>query len=233
MNTDPKLLIETLSRFATTLAGDYEVTDVLHDLTDRVTEVMQLSGAGVSLMDGERMHFVTVHNDDIIALERVQEGLQAGPCMDAARQGEVVAVSNLRTDLRRWPAYCSKALGLGVVAVAGIPLRSHNVRGALNLYDCAARPWHPEDLEIARVLADMAAGYVVHASRLNEQRHVNEQLCRALESRIIIEQAKGIVAADHGVSVDQAFKVLRKHANDRNASLRHTADAVVRLGLRP
>ena len=142
-------------------------------------------------------------------------------------------MSDLRTEAGRWPAYCAKALELGVVAVAGIPLRGAHVKGSLNLYDRAPRLWHLDDLDVACVLADMAAGYVVHASKLNEQRCVNEQLRRALESRIIIEQAKGIVAAHRDLSVDQAFKVLRKHANDHNASLRHTAEAVVRLGLRP
>jgi AmiR/NasT family two-component response regulator len=86
---------------------------------------------------------------------------------------------------------------------------------------------------VARVFADIGASYVRTASALLEQRRTSEQLQAALDSRVIIEQAKGIVAAQRGISVDQAFAVLRKHANDRNLQLRLVAEAVVKLGLRP
>jgi AmiR/NasT family two-component response regulator len=83
------------------------------------------------------------------------------------------------------------------------------------------------------VLADIATGYVVHASELNRTRRINEQLQAALESRVLIEQAKGLLAGERSITLDQAFAILRAHARSRNASLQSVAQAVVELGLRP
>ena len=95
------------------------------------------------------------------------------------------------------------------------------------------RDWTADDLDAARILADMATSYVINASELDRQRRVNEQLKEALASRIVIEQAKGALAAERGISVDEAFEVLRRHARSHSMNLRKVADAVVTLGLRP
>lgn len=105
--------------------------------------------------------------------------------------------------------------------------------GALNVYDDHVRKWSETDIESGRVLANMATGYILHASRLGEADRLNEQLQNALDSRIVIEQAKGILAGEHGVSVDDGFEILRQHARSNRASLRDVADAVVKIGLRP
>jgi transcriptional regulator with GAF, ATPase, and Fis domain len=231
---DEKLLSAALSEFARTLVKRFAISDVLDDLAQRVTLVLGIAGAGVSLREGDRLRFVTAVDERTTNLERIQEREQAGPCIDAWRSGEVVTVADLRATAGAWRAYGQAARAAGIVAVAGVPMSvERTVIGALDLYDARVNEWDRDDLAAARVLADMATSYVVNASELDRQRRTTEQLQEALDSRIVIEQAKGIIAAERGVSVDEAFEVLRRHARSRNTHLRAVADAVVNLGLRP
>lgn len=228
------VVMATLAGFARTLAHGYEITDVLHDLTDRIRTVLGISGAGVTLVRGDRVSFVTSDSAVMADLEQVQEEHQEGPCVDSVRSGEVVSVADLTGSAERWPAYAERAAALGIRAIAGIPMRLNgSTIGAVDLYDSVPHQWSDRELATARVFSDIATSYVINASQLDQQRRTAEQLQQALDSRVIIEQAKGIIAAHHQISVDEAFKVLRKHANDHHASLRATAEAVVNLGLRP
>jgi len=231
---DQRLLMRALSEFAHTLAQGFAVSDVLHDLAEQVTAVLGVDGASVSVQDGDRLQFVTALDERATALEGVQDAAQAGPCVDAWRSGDVVAVADLRQGPHRWDEYEQAAREAGVAAIASIPMRcdGHSI-GTLDLYSTSPREWSDDDLESARILADMATSYVVHASALNRERRLNEQLREALESRIVIEQAKGVLAAERGISVDAAFEVLRRHARSHSATLRSVAEAVVSLGLRP
>jgi hypothetical protein len=226
-------LTGALIGFARTLTAGYDISDVLHDLAGRVSGVLAIAGAGVSLRQDDVLRFVTADTEAIATLEREQEQEQDGPCMDALRSGEPVAVPDLTEQGARWPHYTALAVRLGIVAVAAIPMRNAARIGVLDLYDTHTHDWSQGELATARVFTDIATAYVLHASELTRERRTVEQLQRALESRVVIEQAKGIVAADRGITVDQAFALLRKHANDRNATLRAVAEAVVNLGLRP
>jgi GAF domain-containing protein len=228
------LLVGALSDFARTLVRRFDISDVLYELTTRVTTVLELTSAGVSLVLDGRLRFVTALDETTASLERVQEEEQAGPCIEAYRSGEPVLVSKLKEVDDRWPAFARQARKIGFEAVAGIPMRLDGESlGAVDLYHTDARDWSSDDVRVARVLADMATSYVVNASELERQQRTAEQLQLALESRVIIEQAKGILAAERRVSVDQAFELLRRHARSHNADLRTTAEAVVHLGLRP
>ena len=230
---DQRLLIQTLSEFAETLVKGFAISDVLHSLAERVSAVLRVDGAGVSLQHAGQLRFVTALDERSTALERAQENSQAGPCVEAWRSGKAVTVTDLRRASHGWVAYEKVARLAGVVAVAGVPLRlnSHHI-GSLNLYSSTAREWQGDDLAAARVLADVATSYVINASRLEREQRVSEQLREALDSRIVIEQAKGILAAEHGITVDRAFELMRQRARSRNATLRAVAQAVVDLGLR-
>lgn len=231
---DQKLLAQALSEFARTLTRGFAISDVLNDLAGRVTAVLGIDGAGVSVQDSGRLHFVTALDERYAALERAQEAGQAGPCVDAWCSGQPVIVADLRETSYGWNGYAQAAREAGIVALASIPMRRDGQSiGALDLYSTTRREWSADDLRAARILADMATSYVVNASELNRQRRINEQLKEALDSRIVIEQAKGALAAERGISVDEAFEVLRRHARSHSANLRKVADAVVRLGLRP
>jgi GAF domain-containing protein len=227
-------LLAVLIRFSRTLAGRYDVSDVLYELSDAVAQVLDAAGAGVCLGDDHgRLRFATATNDTITQLETLQQDSQQGPCHIAYTTNEAVLVRDL-TESTEWPKLADAALRAGLVSVAGIPMMfDGRAVGSLDIYDDHVRDWTDQDTAAARVLADIATGYLVHASELDQARRVNEQLEAALRSRMIIEQAKGVLAGERNITVDQAFAVLRKHARSRNAPIHAIAKAVVELGLRP
>lgn len=133
-----------------------------------------------------------------------------------------------------WPEYSAVARGAGMHSVIGIPMVFNEAPfGALNVYDVDVRQWEGEEMAVAKVLADIATGYVAHSSDLDQARRVNEQLTVALESRVVIEQAKGILAGQRGIGLDEAFDLLRRHARNNHVTLREVAQAVVELRLSP
>jgi len=230
---DQELLVRALSDFARTLAGEFAVSDVLHDLAERVTEVLGVPGAGVSLAGGGRVRFVAAIDEMAAAIERVQEETQEGPGVDAYRAGKLVLVADLCDAPGRWPAFAARARELGIVAVAGIPMHwNRTPLGTLDMYATARRDWSAAEVDMAQVLANMATCYIAHASELERSRRTVEQLQEALESRIVIEQAKGMLAAERGISVNEAFELIRGHARSHSASLRAVGEGIVNLGLR-
>ena len=229
---DQSLFLHTLSRFAVVLPARYDLETALSELTESVTAVLGLSGSGVTMAEDGRLRFVPAVSQASGELERNQEDKQAGPCRDAYDTGEVVRVSDVRQESARWPEFSAAASRLSVAGVAGIPMRlADEIIGALNLYSPEPREWADEDIAVAGVLADVATSYVVNASKLRQQEQLSEQLQKALESRIIIEQAKGITATQHSVTIDQAYQRMRRHARNNNASLRVVAEAIVAVGL--
>ncbi|GAB3763517.1 GAF domain-containing protein [Nocardioides ginsengisegetis] len=230
---DRRMFLQALSDFAHALIAPYDVEVVLGELTGHVTAVLGLAGSGVSLVQDGQLHFANAVNPAAIDLEQAQHDHRTGPCLDAIRTGEVVAIADL-TDLgERWPEYVAVARRHGVSSVAGIPLTLVDATvGALDLYSHEPREWSAEELLTARVFADMATAYLVNASKLDQQRQLTEQLQRALDQRVVIEQAKGITAHAHGTGVDTAFALIRRHARDHNASVRVVAEAIVHAGLR-
>jgi GAF domain-containing protein len=229
---DQPLFLQTLSRFAVVLPARYDLEAALTELTESLTAVMGLSGAGVTMAEHGLLRFVTAVSEASGDLERNQEQEQAGPCRDAFDTGEVVRVTDVRQESERWPEFAATASRLGVAGVAGIPMRlADEIIGALNLYSTEPRQWSDEDIAVAGVLADVATSYVVNASKLRQQEQLGEQLQQALESRVVIEQAKGITAEQNTITVDHAYQLMRRHARNNNASLRVVAEAIVAVGL--
>lgn len=230
---EDRLLVEALSGFVRTLVRPYDVEAVLAELNERVTALLDLAGSGVSLLDGDSLEFVTARTPAAAEVEQVQQEHQQGPCVEAARGGVVVVSSDLSRESSRWPQVAAVAARHGILAVAGIPLTlGDETVGVLNLYAAQPREWSAEDLAVAGVLADMATTYLINASTLHQRDRLNDQLKQALESRVLIEQAKGITANDRGIDVDAAFQLLRRHARNHNTSLRKVCEAVVTSGLR-
>ena len=231
---DLELLTDAVSEFARTLARGSAISKVLNDLTERITAVLGVAGAGVSILESAGLRFAAASDECSVGLERAQEAGQAGPGVDACRTGKIVAVAGLPGTSRGWSAYQQAARDAGIVAVASVPMRHDGESiGTVDLYSASRRDWSADDLRAAGILADMATGYLVQAWELDRQCRVNQQLREALDSRIVIEQAKGVLAAERRISVDEAFEVLRRHARSHAVSLRSVAEAVVGLGLRP
>ena len=229
---DQSLLLQTLSRFAQALPLAYDLEAMLSDLTDSVVAVLGLTGSGVTLAENDRLVFVSAAGEGLAELEATQEEFQAGPCVDAFTTGEVVTVADLAQVGDRWPEYVEVARRLGIRSVAGIPMKlADQSFGALNLYAENPQTWNEHDLHAAHVLADVATSYLVNGSKVRQLEQLTEQLQYALGSRVIIEQAKGVVATRDGVSVDEAFHRIRRHARSHNANVRTVAEAIVNLDL--
>jgi GAF domain-containing protein len=231
---DQLRLLRTLSEFTADLVSDYDMEDMLERLAERVTDVLGLAGSGVSLEVDGRVTFVSAVTGQVARLERLQESLQRGPCVESCYSGRIVAVGDVREAGERWGDYAQVALALGILAVAGIPMRLKGKGiGALNLYAGEVRDWQAEDLAAAQALADMATAYLANASRLQQQADLSDQLSRALSSRVVVEQAKGVLAEALGVGVDEAFQRIRSYSRDHNTPLHTVAGMVVEEALRP
>jgi GAF domain-containing protein len=227
---DPDVLLDSLERFAATLTGGYGIGDVLHNLTEEMAEALGLTGAGVTLVHDGRQRFVTAAVDAIATLERVQESSQEGPCIDAVASGGPVAVPDIAAGDadQHWPDYVVAAKSAGIQAVAGIPMLADGLAiGAVNLYDEERRDWSSEDLRVAAVFATIATGYLSHASAARQHQRTAEQLQQALDTRLVIEQAKGLLAARRDTTVDDAFQTLRTYARDHRARIHDVSRAVV------
>lgn len=213
---------------AALVAGDYDVAEVLYQLSDECVGVLGLAGAGVSLRnaDGE-LEFVTATDGRASRMESAQVRIGDGPCFHAFRTGCVVAVPDLHED-DRWPDHGEIARAVGYRGVAGVPMPVGRAPiGALNLYDSEGRCWTADELDVAALLANMAAGYVLMARSLADSRTLTQQLQHALDSRVVVEQAKGMLAAQLTVDVNEAFERLRRHARRNRLRVRDVAREVV------
>lgn len=235
MVIDEDHLKQTLASVAESLAQARAVTDVLHDLVDDASRIFDICGAAIAMADEQnRLRSVTALSETIATLEAIEERTGQGPCHEVHELGTAVRVSDLREHADRWPDLAAAAEQTGVVAAAGVPLHVDGAElGVLTLYDTRVRQWNDRQLEVAQLLADTTAGYIVYASAYRQATAVVDQLRHALESRVLIEQAKGMLAAERGISPDRAFEVLRGHSRSHNASVHAVAAAVVNLGFRP
>ena len=225
--------VRVLLSFVSAMSRTYDLTDMYYELCEKATEVLGVTGAGVAVADESgKLRFVTGTSDQIVQMEKVQEENQEGPCMTAFQQQRPVMIEDIQ-EVEQWLGYKAAARQLHVRSVMGFPLSFDSKRlGALNIYHQEPRSWTEKDVRICSALAEMATAYLVRASELQQVRQVNQQLQNALESRIVIEQAKGLLAGERGVDLDKAFEILRAHARHNSILLKDVATAVVKMGLR-
>lgn len=225
---DPHLYVRTLSEFTGLLLSHYEVHSALGALTDRISDVFHLAGSGVSLARDGRLEFETAFGSTVAEVERTQERTQVGPCVTALHTGETVTVTDLTREQDRWPEFTAAAARAGISAAASLPMRlEEHIVGALNLYSRGTRDWPEEDMAAAQVMADMATAFLINADRDRKQTELNRQLQIALDRRVIIEQAKGVIATNHQITPAAAFERLRNYSRSHNVSVRDLAEAVV------
>lgn len=229
---DQKAFVSILSQFAAVLIDPYDVTKALNELVGSVTELLGLISAGVTLNIDGQLQFAAASSAVIVELEQLQEQTQTGPCRDAFDNNLIVTVADVRERGDRWPEYAARARQIGVAAVAALPMHlgSESI-GALDLYSDMPRQWSDDDLAAAAVLANIATGYMVNSSLLRQREALAEQLETALRTRLVIEQAKGMIAAQRRVSIERAFELIRAHARNNNVKLAAVARAIVELRL--
>jgi transcriptional regulator with GAF, ATPase, and Fis domain len=228
---DAELLSATFVDLADTLVADFDVIDFLHMLTDRSVTLLGASAAGVVLADprGEpRLAAASSEAAGLIELFQLQN--DQGPCLDCFRTGQPVAVADLTGPDQRWPRFAAAASEAGFRAVEALPMRLRDqVIGALNLFGAAPGSLGAGDLRIGQALADVATIGLLQERSVRRAEVAAEQLQGALNSRVIIEQAKGTLAERLSVNMDEAFRLLRNSARDSNQRLtdvaRHLIDS--------
>jgi hypothetical protein len=226
---DGELLSETFVELTDTMVAGFDVIDFLHVLTDRSVQLLDVSAAGLLLADprGE-LRVVAASSEAARLLELFQLQNDQGPCLDCFRSGQPVHAANLDAAARRWPKFAPAARQAGFAAVQALPMRLREQGiGALNLFRAAPGAFAPADVRIGQALADVATISLLHDRSMRHTDAVNEQLQTALNSRVVIEQAKGKLAERLGLDMDHAFNIMRNFARARNLRLSDLAQAFV------
>lgn len=228
-------VVRSLVEMADTLVDDYDVVDLLTGLTDRCVSLLAVSAAGVMLASPSGgLSLIASSSEAMRLLELFELQAQEGPCLDAFRSGERVGQVDLRAGSGRWPLFSTAAVRAGFQSAVALPLRLRDVTlGALNLLSATRSPIAEADLIVARAFADLAALSILQHRASTEAHRLNEQLSAALTSRIVIEQAKGVIAERAGIDLAEAFARLRAYARKTNQRLTHVAHAAVDGTLEP
>ena len=222
---DADLLSDTFVELADTMVADFDVIDFLHLLTDRSVALLSASAAGVMLADprGE-LRVAASSNEAAGLLELFQIQNDQGPCLDCFRTGQPVTATDLAAPGQQWPRFAAAATQAGFRTVEALPMRLRDqVIGALNLFRADPGPFDPAELRLGQALADVATIGLLHERNVRRSDTVAEQLQGALNSRVVIEQAKGKLAERLSMDMDQAFTVLRDYARNSNQRLTDVA----------
>jgi GAF domain-containing protein len=222
-------VVRSLVEMADTLVDDYDVIDLLTGLADRCVSLLGVSAAGVMLASpAGSLELAASSSEAMRLLELFELQEQEGPCLDAFRTGGVVGHENLDAGTSRWPVFSAAARAAGFRSALAMPLRLREVTlGALNLFSVNRTPMDPADVIVARAFADLATLSIVQHRASAEAQRLTDQLSAALTSRVVIEQAKGVLAERAGIDLAEAFTRLRAYARTSNLRLTDVAHAAV------
>ncbi|HVM19591.1 MAG TPA: GAF and ANTAR domain-containing protein [Egibacteraceae bacterium] len=225
---DYDLLSRELAALAAGLGPESDLHEGLHQLSLTATEAMDLGGAGVTLqIPGAPTSYLAAADQRTLYVERKQDQLQQGACIDAIEASQFVAVDDLTVDAP-WPEFTPVVLEAGFRAIAGVPITFQGLNiGAVNLYSVGTRMWTTQDRHAGHLIANMAAGYLINHELLRTAQTLAAQLQHALDSRVIIEQAKGILAERHKVRPDDAFEAIRAFARRNRLKIHELATQIV------
>jgi GAF domain-containing protein len=219
---------EVFVELVDTLVTDLDVVDFMTVLAHRSVELLEADEAGVMLADDRGvLRSVAASHEGVRLLELFELQNDEGPCLDCFHSGEPIA-NQMLTEGDQWQHFSVRALGAGFQLVHALPMRMRGrVIGALNVFATDPTPLGPEQLAVAQALADVATVGLLQERTLREARVLNEQLQATLTSRIVVEQAKGMLAERLGVDMDDAFERLRSHAGAHGTKLGDVARAVL------
>jgi GAF domain-containing protein len=223
------ILARTLVELADTLVADFDVVELLTLLADRCVDVLDVGAAGLMLVAPEGdLRVMASSSEAMRLLELFELQAQEGPCLDCFRTGQPVVNQDLASANGRWPRFSAEALAAGYHSVHALPMRLRGtILGSLNLFHLKAGEMRQADIDAAQALADVATIAILQHRAEREAQVVNEQLNLALNSRVVIEQAKGMVGERNGVSMEDAFSSLRNHARSHNLRLVDVAHGVI------
>ncbi len=214
---------------ADTLIADYDVVDLLHSLVTECTAIVDVRAGGLMLADGAgRLQLIASTSESANLVEVMQLAAGAGPCVECFHTGTVVSVPDIVATGEQWPAFRDAALQEGFLAVHAVPLRLRgDTIGTMNLFGSTTGVLSSRDASAAQALADVATIGILQERVASQAHVVTEQLQRALDSRVVIEQAKGAVSQANGTNMDESFALLRRYARDHNVTLRSLSEGIV------
>ncbi len=223
------ILARTLVELADTLVADFDVVEVLTLLTDRCVEILDVDAAGLMLLAPEGdLRVMASSSEAMRVLELFELQSEEGPCLDCFNTGFQVSAGNLAAAADRWPRFACAAIEGGFHAVNALPMRLRGtVIGALNMFQNTTGEISQADSDAAQALADIATITILQHRASVEARGLNIQLNLALNSRVLIEQAKGVVAERNRTDMEQAFSELRTYARYNNLRLVDVARDVI------
>lgn len=223
------LLASQFVRLADTLVADFDVVDLLDELARACVDILGVTAAGLLLIDQDgTLQPVAFSEERIHVLELFQLQNGEGPCLDCVRTGKAFVEPDLGTAGDRWPKFAGAASEAGFRSVVAIPLRLRDeVIGALNLFDTPGERLTAEEQAIAQALADVATIGILQQRSRHRASLLAEQLQIALTTRVVIEQAKGVLAEHGRLDMATAFEALRAHARATGQPLTSVADDLV------
>ena len=210
------------------LAGGQDVVELLTTLTAECARLLDVASAGLLLADQRGvLQVIAASSERTRELEVFQLQRADGPCRDSYLDGVAISVPDLAAQIDRWPQFAPHALAAGFVSVHALPMRLREVRlGTLGLFGTSVGDLNPDDLNLGQALADVASVALVQDRTAGDRAAINVQLQAALTSRVVLEQAKGVLAHQGELSMQDSFAVLQGYARDHNLRLSDVAGAV-------
>jgi GAF domain-containing protein len=228
MATREELLAETFVELADTLVDDFDVIELLTMLSERCVELLGAAGTGILLGDAQdSLQMIAASSEAAQLLELFQLQTREGPCLDCYRSGKPVVHPDLST-ANPWPRFGVIALDAGLPSVHAFPMRLRDrVVGTLNLFMAEAQPLSEADIAVAQALAHAATIAILQDHAARDTRNTVGQFQHALNSRVVIEQAKGVISERSEITMDEAFARLRTYARSHNLKLSSVAGSLV------
>jgi hypothetical protein len=222
-------LAQTFVELADTLVDEFDLVEFLHILVDRCVELLDVSAAGLMLADSRgRLQVMASSSENIRLLELFQLQNDDGPCLDCYRAGEPVDHPDLATAEDRWPRFAPAAAEAGFRTVHALPMRLRaQIIGAFNLFHADPCQLDRSVTQIGQAMVDVATIGLIQERSLRRNETRIDQLQTALNSRVLLEQAKGVLAERHGINPGEAFTLLRNYARRNHHRLTQLAAAVV------
>lgn len=218
----------TFVKLADTLIADFDVVDLLHVLVQKCTDLLDAQAGGLMLADYNghlQLMASTSERADVVEVMQLNAG--EGPCVECFTTGRALTVGDIDKAAGQWPDFRSAALEQGIRSVHAVPMRLRDeVLGAMNLFSTSVGEMGERDKAVAQALADVATIGILQERNIRESANVTEQLQSALNSRILIEQAKGVLAHSGNMNMDEAFNALRGYARNSGLTLRTVAEDV-------
>jgi GAF domain-containing protein len=226
-------LLRTFAMLADTMVDDYDIVELLQSLVDACRDLLNTTAAGILLADGRGdLELVASTSEASRLVEIMQLGAQAGPCIECYRTGAAISVPSIADVPHEWASFRDSALDQGFASVEALPLRLREATiGTLNLLRSETGSAPEADMVAARAFADVATIGILHERSIRESEVLSQQLQLALSSRVVIEQAKGVVSFTNGVPVDEAFDLIRGYARRHRLALSDVAGRLVRREL--